>query len=114
MSIYDTNIIDFIAITGNKAALVVTDHLDWTNNKQENEQHLFLLQAKLHKYLDAYDSGELFIKEPRAKDKKIVIEIVGKYCLNKQAVKFISKYRDYLKSNYSNIKLDFIWADDRK
>lgn len=114
MSIMDTDILDFIAIQGNKASLVITDHLEWLNNDDEDKKHLSLLQAKLHKYLDAYDSGEIFTIEPKAKDKRIVIEIVGQYCLNRQAIQFISQYRDYLKSDYKEIKLDFIWSDYRE
>ena len=92
MSILDTNVLDFIAIQGNKASLVITDHLEWLDNDEKDKKHLSLLQTKLHKYLDAYDSGEIFTIEPQAKDKRIVIEIVGKYCFNKKAIQFVSQY----------------------
>ena len=115
MSIYDTNVIDFISIQGNKVSLVLTDQLKWTDNNQEDKEQIQLLQSKINKYIAFYESGEIFVKKPEAKDKYIAIEIVAKYCPNKIGAEFIYFVRNYLATSDCNkLGLEFIWADDRK
>ena len=36
MTIYETEIIDMISINGNSVDLVLTDHLEWTDNQKED------------------------------------------------------------------------------
>ena len=115
MSIYDTNVIDFIAIQGNKVSLVLTDHLEWTDNDQVDKDHIQLLQSKINKYIAFYESGEIFVKKPESKDKYIAIVIEAKHCLNKIGAEFISFVRNSLaNSDCNKLSLEFIWADDRK
>ena len=114
MTIYDTNILDMIAIRDNSVDLVITDHLEWTNNQKEDLEHLQLLQAKINKYIAAYESGELLTKKPEIKGKRIAIEIVAKYCPNKMAADFISHVRDFLlQSDCKKLGLKFTWSDHR-
>jgi len=49
-----------------------------------------LLQEKLNRYLALIESGELFEKFPDAKGQKLILNIMGKYPLSKQAT-FFSK-----------------------
>lgn len=114
MTIYDTNVLDMIAIKDNYVHLVITDHLEWTDNQEEDLEHLQLLQAKINKYIAAYESGELFAKKPEIAGKFIAIQIVAKYCPNKMAADFISRVRDFLlQSDCKKLGLDFYWKDYR-
>lgn len=77
MSIEQTNKVDSIGIdkiTG-ECVLTISDHLDWTNNTD----HYLLLQEKINSYLAFIESGEIIEVYPKAKDKKIRIDIIFKY-----------------------------------
>jgi hypothetical protein len=79
MAIDNNNIIDFIGIDErqNEVILTISDHLDW----KFKMDHLLKLQAKINAYLDFIDSGEIYDKYTDISNKKIVIEISGKYNL---------------------------------
>ena len=114
MSIYETEIIDMISTNGNLVDLVLTDHLEWTDNKEEDLEHLDLLIAKLKKYIAVYETGVLFEKRPETKNKKIAIRIVTKYCPNKMAAKYISDLRDFLlQTDCKKLGLQVNWEDFR-
>jgi len=90
MSIDQIDAIDFATI--DKASgdlwLTISDHLPW----EENEgNHLILLQNKLNAYLAFIKSGEVFKKVPDAKGRGIVINLVGKFPLSKEAHSFFEK-----------------------
>jgi hypothetical protein len=89
MAIDKINTIDLIGIDNKTGDVILTisDHLSW--NDQKN--HLLLLQDKLNTYLRFIESGEIFQSYPKAKGKKITIEIVGKYELSKDAESFLEK-----------------------
>ncbi|ARQ09981.1 hypothetical protein NXC12_CH01948 [Rhizobium etli] len=89
MSVDQTNVVDAIGVdnaTG-EIVLTITDHLDWT----ESEKHLFLLQEKLNTYLRFVESGEILETYSNAKDRGILIDIVGKYQLNERAQAFYAQ-----------------------
>lgn len=91
MSILDANTIDIWAIP--KAApeeihLVITDHLEW--RKEDEGQHLELLQEKINTYLAFIESGEMTETIPSSEGKTPVIYVEGKYPLSEQALKFYS------------------------
>ncbi|MBR1374605.1 MAG: hypothetical protein IJ566_00795 [Cardiobacteriaceae bacterium] len=111
MSIYDKQQIDIVGIKDNRVVLVITDPLEWTDNKQQDEEHLLLLQEKLNSHLGSYENGELAEKYPQAKDKPLQITIVGKYCLNKKGIWFINQVRKALKNTDLDITIHFEWAD---
>lgn len=88
MSIDNPKIIDFIGIdneSGN-VMLTISDHFEWNGNF--DKEHIRLLQEKFNAYLAFIESGEIFESCPNAKDKKIVISVVGKYPLNDLAKSF--------------------------
>lgn len=114
MTIYDADIIDMISTNGNSVDLVLTDHLEWTDNKKEDLEHLDLLVTKLKKYIAVYETGVLFEKRPETKDKKIAIRIVTKYCPNRMAAKYISDLRDFLlQTDCKKLGIDVYWRDHR-
>ena len=86
MTVEEPSKIDFTAIEPQSGdmCLVISDHLDW---KEEGE-HLLLLQNKLNSYLAFIESGESYIKLPKALGRKIVIKVMGKFPLSEEAGKF--------------------------
>ena len=77
MSIHDLGSIDATSLDreGPQAYLVVSDHLDWT----DEEAHVEALQKKLAAYIAAIESGEIFRLRPAFVGRQIVIKIVGKH-----------------------------------
>jgi hypothetical protein len=87
MTVEDIDKVDRLAFNRNNgdALLVISDHLDWDENEGE---HLLVLQGKLNAYLEFVESGQLYIKHPRAIGKKIIFYVVGKFPLSEEASKF--------------------------
>jgi hypothetical protein len=88
MSIEQTNTVDFVTLdeSSGEALLTISDHLAWDENEGA---HLELLQHKLNAYLRFIESGELIREFPHLKGKSVVINLVGKFPLSKQAKVFI-------------------------
>ena len=90
MSVEREDVVDFTSI--DKASgdlwLTISDHLPWD---QDEGGHLLLLQNKLNAYLRFIESGEVLEKVPHAKGRQIVINIVGKFPLSRQANAFFGK-----------------------
>jgi hypothetical protein len=93
MSIEDNNIIDFISIDNNgNSVLTISDHLEWD---LENE-HLLILQTKINMYLGAIESGELYSKYPKARNRKICIRIIAINEPNIDGFKFLERVKEVL------------------
>jgi hypothetical protein len=77
MSVEDLESIDFVSTdrTAGDVELTISDHLDWTIP----EEHIRLLQAKIYRYLDFVDSGEILDRYPLARGKRLVIRIIGRH-----------------------------------
>jgi CRP-like cAMP-binding protein len=90
MSIDQTGTVDIIHIDdeSNDVVLTITDHLDW--NTAEGE-HLLLLQEKLNTYLRFVESGEILEQYPKARGRRIVISVAGKYGLSDAAKSFYAQ-----------------------
>src|SRR5581483_7512148 len=90
MSIEQTEVIDFISIdeASGVVLLTISDHLSWDEIEGE---HLVLLQEKLNGYLRYIESGRLFTDQPAARGARIVINLVGKFPLSRDATAFVSK-----------------------
>jgi len=90
MSIDQTDRVDFISV--DKASgdvwLTVSDHLPWD---EDEGTHLVLLQDKLNAYLAFIESGEIFETYPKAKGRRIVINVIGKFPLSHQAHRFFGR-----------------------
>lgn len=87
MSVDQTDKIDFLwkDQEGDRVMLSISDHLDW---KQDEGEHLLLLQEKLNTYFYFIESGQLLETKPEYKGLPIVIHVRAKYKLSKEAEKF--------------------------
>ena len=87
MTVEEPGKIDFNVIEPQSGdiRLVIMDHLDW---KEQEGEHLMLLQNKLNSYLAFIESAEIYTKLPKAIGRKIVIEVMGKFPLSDDARKF--------------------------
>jgi hypothetical protein len=61
--------------------------LDWG----DEYGHLRLIQAKINKYMQFLESGEINEAYPQSLGKKCVIEVVGKFALSKAAEEFFQQ-----------------------
>ena len=95
MSIVQSDKVDFIGVNKelNTVILVISDHLDWT----DSDCHLEMLQDKLNSYLSFIESNEIYDAYPKAMGKNIIIEVQGKYPLNKEAEKFYGQAREVIR-----------------
>lgn len=77
MSIVDENKVDGIGISkdGEKLMLLITDHLDWTNEYE----HLTLLQSKINAYISFLESEQYKEIYPGKQFTSYCIEIHFKY-----------------------------------
>jgi hypothetical protein len=87
MTVEESRKIDFLvpASKSGDVRLIICDHLDFKDNEGE---HLLLLQEKLNSYLAFIESGEIYAKFSQAAGRKIVIEVWGKFPLSDEARKF--------------------------
>jgi hypothetical protein len=105
MSLEDSNVIDFVSLdpTGN-VFLTISDHLAW----DVDNEHLLLLQEKINAYLSSIESGDLYDKYPKAKGRKIIINLSTKYLPNEEGYIFLKKVKTMLEAagyefQYQNI-----------
>ncbi len=89
MSIETPNVIDICAVVKSRgcALLIITDHLEWGSREAS---HLAALTAKLNAYVGFIESGEIFESYPAARGRALVIRVLGKYPLTRDAAKFYS------------------------
>ena len=93
MSVENKKVIDVVSIDKDgSVVLTISDHLEW----DEDNEHLLVLQDKINAYLGAIESGELYGTYPKAKDRKIVIEIVALHSPNKEGLIFLQQVKDIL------------------
>lgn len=92
MSIEQTNVVDAIGVDNlsGEVILTISDHLEWVADSKE---HLLLLQEKINTYLSFIESGELLESYPDANGRNVVINVVGKYLLNKEAENFLNQIK---------------------
>jgi hypothetical protein len=83
------DLVDVVSIdkqAGN-VVLTISDHLDWS----DTIAHQTALQAKLNKYLSFIESGELLMRYPDAKDRRVTIKVVSKFKPDSEGWKFLSR-----------------------
>lgn len=93
MSITESNTVDGIATdqTTNRTILLVSDHLDWSNE----HQHLILLQDKLNAYLSFIESEQVYSAFPDARGTDgFIVEIKCKYEPTENARKLLGVFGD--------------------
>lgn len=81
MTIEDADKVDKIVVeraTG-KALLAISDHLPWD---VDEGRHLELLQAKVYRYLDGIESGELYQRVPQTNGRPLAIAIYSLFELS--------------------------------
>ena len=98
MTVEDTNVVDFIHLSEDGVVqLTISDHLDWS----EMEEHLLLLQEKLHAYLDFIEDGQVYTSYPNLVGREFMIQIYFKYLPTGLALSFLEKVEERLtESNY--------------
>lgn len=87
MSVADTNKIDGIGISkdGSKLILLITDHLDWSNEYD----HLIQLQNKMNSYIDFIEGQQYREIYPDMRFSSFCIEVHFMYELTTNCLKFI-------------------------
>jgi len=111
MSIEQEGVVDFAsgAPEQDQIILFISDHLPWSETEPE---HLNLLQGKINRYLAYVESGEILEQFPFANEKKIVIDVLGKYELNDVAKKFYISASDIVEK--AGFELKFEYKGDHK
>jgi hypothetical protein len=101
MAIDQTNVVDSIGIEPNKdeAHLIISDHFDWGRDDQTEKEHMYLLQEKINTYLRFIESGEIYAAYPKARGRRPVIRVVGKYEMSSNAESFFKKIKEVLWSS---------------
>ncbi len=96
MTIAETRKVDFIGVDkeSQNVVLTISDHLEWIG---KDEQHLQLLQEKLNSYLAFIESGEIYDSYPKAKGRPIVIEVIEKFEVPKDALSFLENAKQTIK-----------------
>ncbi|MDB5309776.1 MAG: hypothetical protein JWO38_3978 [Gemmataceae bacterium] len=97
MAVDNPNVIDFIgtAQSSGQVALTIADHLPW----DEANEHLGILQAKINRYLEFIESGQLAEEYPNAKPGVLVrIEVVCKYQPSRGGERFLDLARREIKT----------------
>lgn len=93
MSVEDNNMIDMVSVDNDgNAVLTISDHLEWD---AENE-HLLILQTKINMYLGAIESGEIYSKYPKSKNRNICIRIIAVNEPGIDGFKFLERVKEVL------------------
>ena len=96
MTVEQIRVIDIISFdkkTG-EVWLTISDHLDWSNTLE----HLKLLQVKLNAYLAFVESGEIFERYRRAKNRPVVFEVVFQLSPDEQGREFLVRAQEFIKT----------------
>ena len=103
MSIEQTETVDFVSVdrASDDLLLTISDHLAWDEGEGE---HLLLLQNKLNAYLRFIESGEVVKKFPEARDRNVVINVVGQFPLSEKAKLFFEKATAAIQASGFNLK----------
>ena len=88
MTIEQHDLIDFVGTSAEgHAVLTISDHLSW----DKVGEHLYHLQEKLNAYLRFIESGEIYGKFPRVRERPVVIDVVLRYPAPEEAQWFFAK-----------------------
>lgn len=102
MSVVDENKVDGIGISkdGEKLMILITDHLDWTNEYE----HLIHLQNKINAYINFLETEQYKEVYPNMQFEHYCIEIHFKYEMSSNCLKFIDRVNKQLKKNHITIE----------
>ncbi|MFL5321635.1 MAG: DUF6572 domain-containing protein [Myxococcaceae bacterium] len=95
MSIEQPETIDAIGIETGTGLVVLTliDPFDWSSP----ETHLQMLQAKLNTYLRYEERGDLYLRYPDAKGRRVVFHLVARHAIPSEVSGFFDKVRSALR-----------------
>lgn len=102
MPVDEPNVIDITAFDDDNAQtlLVIADHLPWLVDEPDplytEGDHLQILQAKVYRYVDFIESGELLRKFPRASGTTSVILIKFLHPLSRNATNLVNNLKQHL------------------
>jgi len=98
MTIDQTDVVDLVSreLSTDEIVLTIFDHLPWSDDHEENMEHIYLLQEKLNTYLAFTESGEINEKYPSAIGRTVRFEVIAKYEMCEEAKAFFAKFQDYL------------------
>lgn len=96
MSIDNSKEIDFVSLNSipDTALLVVSDHLDWSDTLW----HQLKLQEKLNTYLAFIENGELLMRFPKAKNKRVMVRVIFQYQPDRSGEEFLAKVNGAFKA----------------
>jgi hypothetical protein len=108
MAIDQLNVVDMVATNPatNQVVLVISDHLEWTDDNESNKLHMYLLQQKVNTYLEFAESGEIYRSYPKAAGKNIVISVIAKFPMSKEASAFFERVRSAVTKLGYDIEFD--------
>jgi hypothetical protein len=89
MSLDDLEVIDAIGIDRNTGFIVLTiaDSWDWS----DVDRHLLALQAKLNKYFEFIEGGQVYEVYPDVYERSVVIDVVGRFSLSEAGRELLEK-----------------------
>lgn len=92
MGLDKPNVVDAIGIETASGFVVLTiaDSWDWLDERA----HLLALQAKLNAYLRFIESGEISQSYPKAQDRQLVIDVIGRFPLPQIGIDFLTRASD--------------------
>ncbi|NUF85479.1 hypothetical protein HUN17_15915 [Acinetobacter seifertii] len=94
MTVDNLESIDFISASPEgDVVLTISDHFVWGN-----DEHLYILQEKINKYIDFIESGDVYEKYEHAIGKKFVIELIYRFDPFVSDLKFLDKIKKFLSS----------------
>lgn len=106
MSLHDTDVVDQMGIDPltEEVVLTLADDLDWS----DPEEHLRLLQAKLHRYISFIESGDLYTAYPEARNRLASIALVSRHAPHPSARELIAETRELLSESGIRFRLSLV------
>jgi hypothetical protein len=94
VSVENPNVIDAVGtdrVTGD-VVLTITDHLEW----DDGDEHVLVLQAKINRYLDFIQSGELLEQYPKAQGKRVRMELICRFSPSARGTRFLTRAQEVI------------------
>jgi hypothetical protein len=97
MTIEQKGVVDIISIPpdSNVAALIISDHLPWDDSTKD---HLMMLQEKINEYVGFIESGAIHEARPDLINKRLIIKVIAKYALSREAGAFFNQAKEFLEN----------------
>lgn len=94
-SIDSLNVVDAIGVRDEDGFVVLTlvDSSEWVGD------HLVLLQAKLNRYLDFIEGGEVYHVYPQAKGRNFAIEVLCRFEPDSEGGVFLTRVKEIVEGS---------------